>query len=365
MHSDALGRDVHTVGIVMLSAIGDAVHVLPVVNALKRADPDLRITWIIQPVPHRLVYNHPAIDDFVLFRRQPGLAMWGEYRRLIGELRARRFDLVIGLQVYLKAGLLLAGARARVKLGFDRKRARDLNWLFSTQRIPAHEPQHVQEQYFEFVRFLGVDPHPVQWGLVITPEERRAQEEFFRDIGRPVCAFVVGTSKREKNWPPERYARLIEIARNDLGYEPILIGGPSQVEREAARLIQGELKFPLRNELGGDLRRVLYLIDGSAAVISPDTGPLHIARALDVPVVGLYGYTNPRRTGPYGGFGDLVADGYARYPGEDYGIEMAYRKDGMARVTVAMVAEKLELARSRYGSAPTQFGADSSPDARV
>lgn len=365
MYSAALGREVRTVGIVMLSAIGDAVHVLPVANALKRADPDLRITWVIQPVPHRLVFNHPAIDDFVLFRRRRGLDLWGEYRRVFRELRARRFDLVIGLQVYLKAGLLLAGARAGAKLGFDRKRARDLNWLFSTHRIPAHEPQHVQEQYLEFVRFLGVDPHPVQWGLVITAEERRAQAEYFRDIRRPVCAFVVGTSKREKNWAPLRYARLIEIARADLGYEPILIGGPSDVERDAARQIQGGLEFPLRNEQGGDLRRLLYLIDGSAVVVSPDTGPLHIARALDVPVVGLYGYTNPNRTGPYGRYADLVADGYARYPGDAYGIQLAYRKGGMGRVTVAMAAEKLQLARSRYGRASTEFGADSGPDARV
>lgn len=348
MYSEALGREIRSVAIVMLSAIGDAVHVLPVANALKRADPGLHITWIIQPVPHRLVHNHPAIDDFVLFKRRSGLRLWGEYRQVLSQLRARRFDLMLGLQVYLKAGLLLGGARAGVKLGFDRRRARDLNWLFSTHRIPAREPQHVQEQYFEFVRWLGVDPNPVRWGLVITPEERRAQAAYFDQVTRPVCAFVVGTSKLEKNWPAERYAQLIDIAHTDLGYEPMLVGGPSEVERAAARAIESSAHVPIRNELGNDLRRLLYLIDGSDVVVSPDTGPLHIARALEVPVVGLYGYTNPRRTGPYGRFTDLVVDGYARYPGEEYGVLMTYRKEGMGRVTVSMAAEKLDVARRHY-----------------
>lgn len=361
MYSSALDREIRSIAIVMLSAIGDAMHVLPVANALKRADPGLRITWIVQPVPHRLVYNHPAIDDFVLFHRRSGLGMWGEYRQVLGQLRTRKFDVAIGLQVYLKAGLLLGGVKADVKLGFDRRRARDMNWLFSTHRLEAHAPQHVQDQYFEFVRFLGVDPHPVRWGLVLTPEERRAQTEYFRGKKRPVCAFVVGTSKREKNWPADRYAELIEIAAADLGFEPLIIGGPSTVEREAARVIQASVRLPLQSELGNDLRRLLYLIDGSAAVVSPDTGPLHIARALDVPVVGLYGYTNPRRTGPYGRFADLVVDGYARYPGEEYGHQITYRKGGMARVTVAMAAAKLELARRQYRGASARPGDGGEP----
>jgi heptosyltransferase I len=99
--------------------------------------------------------------------------------------------------------------------------------------------------------------------------------------------------------------------------------------------------------LGDDLSRLVWLLDGSALVISPDTGPLHIARALEVPVVGLYGYTNPRRTGPYRRFEDLVVDGYAEFAGEDYPISPAYR-DGMRRVTVEAVLEKVAWARERY-----------------
>ncbi|HEY8483395.1 MAG TPA: glycosyltransferase family 9 protein, partial [Longimicrobiales bacterium] len=94
--------------------------------------------------------------------------------------------------------------------------------------------------------------------------------------------------------------------------------------------------------------RLVYLLEGSDLVVSPDTGPLHIARALDVPVVGLYGYTNPKRSGPYRKYEELVVDGYARFPGEDYPCSMEYRPGGMERVTVERVLEKVQLAVDTY-----------------
>ncbi|MDH3422318.1 MAG: glycosyltransferase family 9 protein, partial [Gemmatimonadota bacterium] len=217
--------------IVMLSAIGDAVHVLPVANAIKRAWPECRITWVIQTVPHALVADHPAIDDFVLFERRRGWSAWRSLVEVRQALRGRRFDLLLGLQVYFKAGLVTALADARVKLGFDRARARDAQWLFTNTRIPAHEPQHVQDQYFEFLDFLGVDPHPVTWTLELTGPERAAQRAFFDDMDRPACAVVVGTSKAAKNWEPVGYARVLEVIESDYGLRPIIVGGPSQTER--------------------------------------------------------------------------------------------------------------------------------------
>lgn len=336
------------VAIVMLSAIGDAVHVLPVANALRRAVPGMHLTWLIQPVPHRLVHNHPAIDEFILFHRRRGLKATGEFRRARRELRDHPFDLVINLQVYFKAGILTWFARSPFKLGFDRARARDLNWLFTTHRIPPHPNQHVQDQYFEFLEYLGVEVGSPSWGIVITDEERDEQRRFFEAIGRPVCSVVVGSSKTSKDWPVERYARLLEVIESDYGFQTVLIGGPAPREREAAaEIVQLTRAKPL-NELGDNLRRLIYLVDGSELLVSPDTGPLHIARALERPVVGLYGYTNPKRTGPYRKYTDLVVDGYARLPEEDYPISMEYRRDGMQRISVQMAVEKFDLAVKKY-----------------
>jgi len=333
--------------IVMLSAIGDAVHVLPVANALKRAWPESRITWVIQPVPHRLVRHHPAIDDFVLFHRRRGLQGWMGFADFARDVRERRFDLVMGLQVYFKAGVLTALLDSDVKLGFDRARARDMQWLFTNRRIPAREPQHVQDQYFEFVQELGIDPHPVEWGLRLTAAERDAQAAFFAKLDRPACAVVVGTSKPEKNWSPAGFARVLEEVERVHGLRPVLVGGPSAIERRIADEILALTSARVVDALGDDLRRLVWILEGSALTLSPDTGPLHISRALETPVVGLFGYTNPKRSGPYRLYQDLVVDGYAVYPGEEYPLAHAYR-DGMKRVTVDMVLEKVALAMERY-----------------
>ena len=334
------------IAILMLSALGDAVHVLPVANALRRAYPGARITWIVQPVPHRLVAGHPAVDEFVLFRRRRGLDAWRSYAELRRALaaRGRRFDLLLALQVYFKAGLIAALTPARTKLGFDRARARDANWLFTNERIPPRPVGHVQDQYFEFLEHLGIDPAPVEWGLAPTAAERETQLGFFAGLDRPAAALVVGTSKPEKNWPPERWARLAAALDQDFGLRLVIVGGPSAAERAVAEAIVRASGVPVVNALGDDVRRLLWLLDGARLVVSPDTGPLHIARAVDTPVVGLYGYTNPRRYGPYRKFTELVVDGYARAPGEDYPCSMSHRPGGMERVSVEMVLEKIERA---------------------
>lgn len=341
--------------IVMLSAIGDAVHVLPVANALKRAWPDTRITWVIQPVPHSFVEGHPAIDDFIVFHRRRGLQAWVGFRDLMREVKGRRFDLLIGLQVYLKAGLITALIPSRIKLGFDRVRARDAQWLFTNRRIPPHAPQHVQDQYFEFLRYLGIDPEPVTWRIRFTDEERAEQGAFFDELGRPGCAVVLGTSKAQKNWTPSGYSRVLEEVDRTHGLQPIIIGGPSDGERRIADEVARATKVTLVDTLGNDPRKLMWLVDGSALLISPDTGPLHIGRAVGTPVVSLFGYTNPKRSGPYRAFEDLIVDGYAEHPGEDYPIMHVYR-NGMQRVTIEGVLEKVSLAMTKYVK-PTLGGA--------
>ena len=344
---------VRNVCIVMLSAIGDVVHVLPLANALKRAWPDVRISWVIQPTPLKLVEGHPAIDEFIVFdRRRRGLRSWTNFADLAHNVRGHSFDLALALQVYLKAGIIVGMLPAKRKLGFDTARARDVNWIFTNERIPPHSPQHVQTQYFEFLNHLGVDPEPVEWGIPITDQEREAQATFFSTLDKPACSVVVGTSKAKKNWTAEGYARILEEIESTHGLQPILVGGPSQIERHMADEILSLTNAHPIDALGDNLRRLVYLLDGSALTVSPDTGPLHISRALETPVVGIYGSTNPKRTGPYRRYYDLVVDGYAEFPGEEYPISTEHR-DGMKRVTVDMVLEKVDLAvRSYLDSAP-------------
>ena len=334
--------------IVMLSAIGDAVHVLPVLNALKRAWPTTDITWLIQPVPLQLVRGHRSVDRFLVFRRRRGLSAWQSFQEMALQFPREPYDLLLALQVYLKAGVLTGLAPARIKLGFDGARARDLNRLFTTERIEPRGQHHVQDQYFEFLEHMGIDPHPAVWDLPISEAEREAQARFFGALDRPACAVVVGTSKPQKNWKAEGYARVVEELEQRWQLQPILVGGPSVTERRMADRVLALTSARVIDALGDDVRRLVWLLDGCVMTISPDTGPLHISRALERPVVGLYGYTNPKRTGPWRMYQDLIVDGYAEFPGEAYPVSPKHRDAGMSRVTTEAVLEKVEIAVKKY-----------------
>ncbi|MFL5568551.1 MAG: glycosyltransferase family 9 protein [Gemmatimonadaceae bacterium] len=333
--------------IVMMSAVGDTVHVLPVINALKRANPRTHITWVLQPAPATLVRGHRSVDEIIVFDRARGMMAFADVAK---EFSTRRFDLVIDLQVYFKAGIVTALTRASVKLGFDRSRARDLNWLFTNRRIPPHPIQHVQDQYFEFLGALGVSSEPVEWDLGPWPVERAWQRDFVAGIDRPVASIVVATSKPEKDWIPARWAEVCDALHADFGMQVVLVGGRSQRELAAERIVMESAKHAPRSALGSGLRNLVSILDASVLVLSPDTGPLHMSVALDRPVISLIGYTNPKRTGPYRKFHDLMIDAYGD-AGEEYPITMENRPGRMKRIEVGQVLEKVQTWRDRYSGA--------------
>ena len=342
-------QSLRSVGIVMMSAVGDAVHVLPLLTALKRHAPDVRVTWVLQPGAATLVRGHWAVDQIIEFDRARG---WRAYPAVRRTLAAEQFDVVLALQVYFKAGIVTSFTRAPVKLGFDRARARDLNWLFTTDRLPARDGQHVQDQYFEFLEALGVPHEPVTWDLGPWEHERAWQRDFLARYDRPIAPIVVATSKAEKDWMPERWAEVTNVLWHDFGLQPLLVGGRSPRELVAERAILDTSTVPVASALGSGLRNLVGILDGAALVLSPDTGPLHMTVALDRPVISLMGYTNPKRVGPYRRFHDLLIDAYGE-ANEDYPISMENRPGRMSRITVRDVLDKVEYWRAHYASAVT------------
>lgn len=332
--------------IVMMSAVGDAVHVLPVLHRLKQANPALHITWILQPGPAMLVRGHHLVDEILLYDRSKGVNGFLEIRK---QLQSRHFDLALSLQVYFKANIILSFINATVKLGFDRARARDLNWLFTSHRIPPHPMQHVQDQYLEFCEWLGAPATEPRWELGPWNErELEWQRAFYGPVERPAAAIVVATSKLQKNWLPDRWAKVCDALYADFGLQPILVGGRSAVEVETERVIMEECNHKPLSALGnGGLRGLVGILEGAALVLTPDTGPLHITVALNRPVVSLIGYSNPKRVGPYRKFRDLMIDAYGE-PGEDYPVSMENRQDRMPRIAVQDVLEKVQVWRDTY-----------------
>ena len=328
----------------LMSAAGDVVHALPLVSALKRYRPDCSITWILQPMPATMVRGHPCVDQIIEFDRSLGSRAFTDVR---SRLKPHEFDLLIDLQVYFKAGIVTALTDASVKLGFDRARARDLNWLFTNRKIPPHPIQHVQDQYLEFLEYLGVPSAPLEWNIGPWAPERPWQTQWIAKQERPVAAMVIATSKAEKDWLPERWAAVCDALYTDFGLQPVLVGGRSARELDAERIIKQRASVPIQSELGSGLRKLISILDASALVLAPDTGPLHMSVALDRPAISLLGYTNPKRTGPYNRFHDLMIDAYAN-PGEEYVATMENRPGRMSRITVDDVLNRAQIWRERY-----------------
>jgi heptosyltransferase I len=333
--------------IVLLTAVGDAVHGLPVVNALKRNDPRCHITWLLQPGPASLVRGHANVDEIIVLDRARGWRGFLDARRV---MRTRGFDLTLALQDYFKAGVLTALTRAPIRLGYDRARARDLNTLFTNRRIPPHPPQHIQDEYLEFLAALGVPAEPLEWNIGPREDERGWQHDLAATFDRPIASLVIGSSRPEKDWLPNRWAELARTLAGDFGLAPVIVGASTLRELVTDRAIR-ERAPGARSALNSGLRRLTAILDASVLVVSLDTGPLHIATALGRPVVSLIGYTNPARYGPYRRFQDLIVNAYGDTSRN--GVLCLDRRPGrMPTIAVRDVLERVERWRTTYPAPP-------------
>lgn len=337
-------RDGQRVAIVLLSAIGDIVHAFPLLSSLKARYPNARFEWIAHSVPGEVAARHPAVDRVWELRRGPKGKVFRDLKR---ELAGERFDLVIDLQMYLKASLVTLLIGSPRKLGFDRGRARELNWLVTNEKLPARPLRQVGEEYLEFADHLDA-PRKYEWPFRYSEEERAAARRFRERLEAPLAVFVIGTSRREKEWDAGRWANLAGALHHEWGYEIGLVGGRSANEDDLARKIVESAPSPVADLRAYDIGRLAWLLESAALVIGCDTGPLHLGAALGAPSIGLYGATDPARYGPRHDGLDLVVDAF-HDPGEPWHPAERRRRPGrMDRIGVPDVLARVELARSRY-----------------
>lgn len=294
--------------IILLTGLGDVVHGLPVVNAIRRTWPQTRITWVVEPMPAAILAPHEAIDQVIVFEKKRGIRGVAALRE---RLRRESFDIAINFNIYAKSifPTLLSGAPERWTFGRDR--AREGVWLAGNRHLAPRPRRHTQDMFLEFASALGIDPLPLEWRLALSAQERTAQRQFIAQLdGRRAVAIVPASANVKKDWPAERYVPVVNAIEHELGARAVLIGGPGARETNAARLIEQQAARPPLWQMGDGVRRLIWLLDACAAVVAPDTGPLHVARALETPVVGLFGHTNPWRVGPYRAYEDLWIDAY-------------------------------------------------------
>ena len=336
-----MNHDPQNVCIVLLTGLGDVVHGLPIANALVDSGFARTITWVAEPVPARVLHAHPSVQNVVVYHKKKG---WAGVRQLARELPGP-FDVTLNLNVYFKSVWPTVLSNARRRLGFDRARSHEGVWLFSNEHLSPNPRAHTQDMFLEFLDVLGVTRPPLEWRVTFTAAERAAQTSWFSAFSdRPVVALVPASANPKKDWLADRYARVIDALASDFRVQPIVVGGPSARERVLVDEIKAASKTTFPVELNDDVRRMMWLIAGSSLVIAPDTGPVHVARACSVPVIGLYGHTNPWRVGPYRMYQDLWVDRYTE-PGAEPDPSNATPKLGrMESITVDDVLSRVQRA---------------------
>ncbi|MDF1837552.1 MAG: glycosyltransferase family 9 protein [Planctomycetota bacterium] len=286
--------------IVRLGAIGDVVNALTLASALKRQNPTVHVGWLTHPLAEPLLRDNPCVDRV---HSLPRKGMLGALPSLRRELRGERYDLVIDLQRLLKSAVLSRLAGAPRVLGYDRARSKEGSWILYGERIAPGPPRaHMVEQYAEFARHLGFQG-PVRHPLPPIPQAVLQQvEEWLQPLGEDSPIVVhIGASKPQNRWEPARYAGLIEglLAEHRGGI--VLTGGPGD-GADAAPTRQRMAGEPRFVDLLGrtDLMQLIGVFQRSRLFVGCDTGPMHLAGALGLPVVALFGPADPLRTGPFG-----------------------------------------------------------------
>jgi heptosyltransferase I len=293
--------------ILRLSAIGDTCHVVPIVRTLQQAWPATQLTWIVGRTEARLMSLIEGVE-FITVDKRAGLRA---RRALAAQLRGRRFEVLLHMQVALRASLAAQLVRSPIKLGFDRARARELQWLFTNARIAPLTREHVLDSFFGFLAALGIRERLLRWDVPL-PAAARAYAERLIPDAQPTLIISPCSSHARRNWASARYAALARHAVERHGMRVILAGGPSAAEGRVGAEIEAAAGVALVNQIGKDtLPELLALLARATELVSPDSGPVHMATMAGTPVIGLYAATNPARSGPYLS-GRWCIDAYAR-----------------------------------------------------
>jgi heptosyltransferase-1 len=289
--------------IVKLSAIGDVIHALPVVYALKQAYPEARITWVVEKPSYDLLTNNPYIDEIIIFDKPKfkslsGLLLNGY--KLARQLKSHKFDLTLDLQGLFKSAAIayLSGAPKRLVYC----NARELSHLISQRICGKHENSHVVNRYLDVPRHLGVKIDKVLFPIHTTEIEAQKAEAVAKHAGfridNPYVVLAPGTNWESKCWPTTHFAKLADKLY-DNNVIPVIIGGPNDVR--LANEIMSNTKIPpidLTNKTS--LKQLAYIIKNAKVFVGGDTGPMHLAAAVGTKVVAIFGPTDPKRNGPYG-----------------------------------------------------------------
>lgn len=327
-----------------LSALGDVVMWVPVIRSLQAQLPELKITWITSKPAYAILKGLSGVEFIVIDKPKSLKDYWNFYKLM----RMRSFDVLFAGQASLRCNFLYPLIRAKLKIGFDRQRARDLHYFFIDKAIPFKK-EHLMESFFAFAKLLGVEKPTWKWDLALDQADYAFAQQHLSE-GRNYVALNAMASKAERNWPCERYAELLNQLQQEREVTLVLIGGSVASEKELAEKINQNLKIPAINLVGKTTpKQLAAVLSRVKCLIAPDTGPVHIATAMKIPVVGLYAVAPSQLSGPYFSK-ETVVDVYEaavreilkKDPANLPWVTRVHSDDAMKLISVTMVLEKID-----------------------
>ncbi|MHC4445607.1 MAG: lipopolysaccharide heptosyltransferase II [Planctomycetota bacterium] len=307
MH-DLSKREFRNILIIKPSSFGDVIHALPVLNGLHCRYPDAKIGWMVSNSCAGLLEGHHALDEVIRFdRKRYGMIgrsfkITVEFVKYVNQLRASNFDLIVDLQGLFRSGFFSFASGAEVRIGFAT--TREFEWMFYTHRVAVpRKDMHAVDRNYLFGRLLGFAEVPIRFDLPVRDDARETVVKLLQDNGlEPGEGYALvgpGTRWETKIWPAKHFAEVIGELETQYGLRVILVGMASEsaIAQQVTQLAGGRVV----NLIGKTkLAELIVLVDGATVAIMHDSGPMHLATALNKPMMAIYGPTNPLRTGPYG-----------------------------------------------------------------
>ena len=285
---------INSLCILRLSAIGDVTHMVPIIHSLQKFSPDTKITWIVGKTEFKLLDGIPNVE-FIQFDKKRGI---NAYFDIIKLLRDRQFDILLACQVSLRANILTAMIPAKRKIGYDKARAKDLHSFVINESILPGDI-HVLDSFFQFLEKIGITHKSLDWNIPIPESDLLFAKQTIPD-DKPVMAISPCSSHPLRNWQISSYAEVANYAIEHYGMQIVLLGGPTDTEKDYGKRIDALLKSPSINLIGKDtLKKLLAVLKRCTVLVSPDSGPAHMAACADLPVIGLHAASNSLRSGPY------------------------------------------------------------------
>ena len=287
--------------IIKLSSIGDVVHTLPALYALRNAYPSAKIDWLVEEEPSNILMGHPLLNDVFVIKKRWWLKDFKRTYAVAKKIRALNYDIILDFQGLFKSGIWVFLSNGKRRIGFDK--SREMSYLFLNERLPPYNPdKHAVERYLDLVKHLGIKCDSISFPIPITEKEKKKISGLLKTggilEGAPFIVLNPMARWETKLWGAKKFAGLCNEVVDNFSCRVVVVGASSEKDNKEFFSLTNNRVVDLTGKT--TLKELAHLTSLSSVVITVDSGPMHIAAAMGVPVVAIFGPTAPWRTGPYG-----------------------------------------------------------------